>query len=212
MDAERPPQLPECAPEGPTMKPQPLAWWMPSRPSAPTRSRNFRQAARIARRLAASSVLPSSLPSSSLRRCRISITEWTQWEGTSISLGSYNTRRSSRKTITRRAPAISNSAGCQDAPPNGVEMPVIVKHPDRAEATRFFNYPLAAIEEALVNAVYHRGYDQARAGRSPRESRGDRYSPSYPGPDPSIRIEALARGRPDHRQSRSAIAGRVNIN
>ena len=35
----------------------------------------------------------------------------------------------------------------------------IVKHPDRAEADHIFNYPYAAIEEALANAVYHRGYD-----------------------------------------------------
>lgn len=32
----------------------------------------------------------------------------------------------------------------------------IIKVPDRAEANRFFNYPYLAIEEALVNAVYHR--------------------------------------------------------
>src|SRR5581483_7994906 len=97
---------------------------MPSRPSVPTRSRNFRQAARIARKLAASSDPLSSFPISSLSRCRISITEWTQCEGTSISLGSYSTRRSSRKAITRRAVPTSISAGCHDAPPNGVEMPV----------------------------------------------------------------------------------------
>ena len=35
----------------------------------------------------------------------------------------------------------------------------VVKHPDRAEADRFFNYPFAAIEEALSNAVYHRAYE-----------------------------------------------------
>ena len=55
MDAERPAQLPERAPEGPTKE--------------------------------ASSDPPSSLPNSSLRRCRISIPEWTQCEGISISLG-----------------------------------------------------------------------------------------------------------------------------
>ncbi len=32
----------------------------------------------------------------------------------------------------------------------------VVKHSDRAEADRFFNYPYAAIEEALSNAVYHK--------------------------------------------------------
>jgi len=31
----------------------------------------------------------------------------------------------------------------------------VVKHPDRAEAERFWNFPYAAIEEAVVNAVYH---------------------------------------------------------
>lgn len=35
----------------------------------------------------------------------------------------------------------------------------ILKIDGQAEAVRFFNYPYQAIEEALVNAVYHRGYD-----------------------------------------------------
>ena len=35
----------------------------------------------------------------------------------------------------------------------------VIKYPDRPEADRFFNYPFEAIEEALVNAVYHRSYD-----------------------------------------------------
>lgn len=66
----------------------------------------------------------------------------------------------------------------------------VIKHPDRAKATHFFNNPLSAIEEAVVNAVYHRSYEQ----REPVEVR---ISPdgidvvSYPGPDASIRTEAL---------------------
>jgi ATP-dependent DNA helicase RecG len=66
----------------------------------------------------------------------------------------------------------------------------VTKVPDRAECARVFNFPFPAVEEALVNAVYHRGYDQ----REPVEVR---ISPqrievvSYPGPDPSIRREAL---------------------
>ena len=66
----------------------------------------------------------------------------------------------------------------------------IIKHPDRAEATRLFNYPFPAIEEAVVNTVYHRSYEQ----REPVEIR---VNPdgieivSYPRPDASIRIEAL---------------------
>ena len=35
----------------------------------------------------------------------------------------------------------------------------VVKHPDKAEAERFVNYSYAAIEEILVNAVYHRSYE-----------------------------------------------------
>ena len=32
----------------------------------------------------------------------------------------------------------------------------IVKRPDKAEADHIWNYPLAALEEALANAIYHR--------------------------------------------------------
>ena len=35
----------------------------------------------------------------------------------------------------------------------------IKKLDDKAEALRFFNFPYAAIEEALVNAVYHKSYE-----------------------------------------------------
>jgi len=35
----------------------------------------------------------------------------------------------------------------------------VIKHPGRAEADRFFNYPFTAIEEALSNAVYHKSYE-----------------------------------------------------
>ena len=77
---------------------------------------------------------------------------------------------------------------------NNVIREKVTKHPDRAEATRIFNYPFEAIEEALVNAVYHRGYDQ----REPVEVRVHPeaiYMISYPGPDPSIRSEDLAGDR-----------------
>ena len=70
----------------------------------------------------------------------------------------------------------------------------VIKHPDRAEATRVANYPFPAIEEALVNAVYHRSYEQ----REPVEVR---VNPdgieviSYPGPDAWIRTKALDGGK-----------------
>ena len=35
----------------------------------------------------------------------------------------------------------------------------VEKIPNVAEAKRYFNYPYTAIEEALANAVYHKGYD-----------------------------------------------------
>jgi predicted HTH transcriptional regulator len=35
-------------------------------------------------------------------------------------------------------------------------MEKVVKHDDCPEASRFFTYPLAGIEEALVNSVFHR--------------------------------------------------------
>lgn len=73
---------------------------------------------------------------------------------------------------------------------NTVIKEVVIKHPDRAEADRFFNYPLAAIEESLANAVYHKAYDI----REPIEVRVERDKIeilSFPGPDRSITEEAL---------------------
>lgn len=66
----------------------------------------------------------------------------------------------------------------------------VIKHPDRAEADCFFNYPFAAIEEALSNAVYHRAYDE----REPIEVRVENdliEILSFPGPDRSVTIEGL---------------------
>ena len=73
---------------------------------------------------------------------------------------------------------------------NNVIQEKVVKRSDRAEATRIFNYPFPAVEEAVVNAVYHRSYEQ----REPVEIRvnpDDIEIISYPGPDASIRVEAL---------------------
>ena len=66
----------------------------------------------------------------------------------------------------------------------------VVKHPDRPEADRFFNYPFPAIEEALCNAVYHRSYEI----REPVEVRilPDAVTiGSFPGPDRSIRDQDM---------------------
>ena len=66
----------------------------------------------------------------------------------------------------------------------------VIKYPDRAEADRFFNYPYAAIEESLANAVYHKAYDV----REPIEVRVEKDKIeilSFPGPDRSVTVDAL---------------------
>jgi ATP-dependent DNA helicase RecG len=40
----------------------------------------------------------------------------------------------------------------------------VVKHPDRAEADRVFNYPYVALEEILVKAVFHKSSDCSSVG------------------------------------------------
>ena len=78
----------------------------------------------------------------------------------------------------------------------------VIKYPDRAEADRFFNYPYAAIEEALSNAIYHRAYDV----REPIEVRVE-YDKieivSFPGPDRSVTQEGLKNYRVSNRRYRN---------
>ena len=82
----------------------------------------------------------------------------------------------------------------------------VVKHPHQPEAERFWNFPLAAIEEALVNAIYHRSYEE----REPVEVR---ITPqeltilSFPGADRSIRMEDLQTGRAISRRYRNRRVG-----
>jgi ATP-dependent DNA helicase RecG len=82
----------------------------------------------------------------------------------------------------------------------------VIKHPDRAEATRVENFPHAAVEEAVVNAIYHRSYEE----REPVEVR---ISPeelmvlSFPGPDRSIRLADLRRGKAVSRRYRNRRIG-----
>lgn len=82
----------------------------------------------------------------------------------------------------------------------------VIKHPDRAEADRFFNYPYAAIEEALSNAVYHRAYDV----REPIEVRIENNKieiVSFPGPDRSVTIEGLKNYHVSNRRYRNRRIG-----
>lgn len=76
----------------------------------------------------------------------------------------------------------------------------------KAEAERFWNYPYAAIEEAVVNAVYHRSYDI----REPIEVRitpEDLVVLSFPGPDRSIRMADLRKGKAVSRRYRNRRIG-----
>lgn len=89
---------------------------------------------------------------------------------------------------------------------NNVIYEEVVKHPDVAEADRYFNYPYAALEEALSNAVYHKGYDS----REPIEVRvlPDRIEIlSHPGADRSISIEGLREFRAVSRRYRNRRVG-----
>jgi len=82
----------------------------------------------------------------------------------------------------------------------------VVKLPDRAEANRFFNYPYDALEEALVNAVFHKSYRI----QEPVEIRiyVDRIKIiNYPGPEKWIDMAALKAGRAVARRYRNRRIG-----
>ncbi len=84
----------------------------------------------------------------------------------------------------------------------------VIKREGRAEADRFFNYPYQALEEALCNAVYHRGYDND----SPIEVR---IFPthidiiSFPGPLPPLNKEKLKKYQFDVRKYRNRRIGEL---
>jgi len=80
----------------------------------------------------------------------------------------------------------------------------IIKIEGKAEADRFYNYPYEALEEAIANAVFHKGYDR----QNPIEIniRHDCIEIlSFPGPMPPVNNESLKKGRViarDYRNSR----------
>lgn len=82
----------------------------------------------------------------------------------------------------------------------------VIKHHGRAESTRVENFPYDAIEEAVVNAVYHRGYD-VREPVEVRIAHDELVVLSYPGPDRSVRLEQLRAGRAQPRRYRNRRIG-----
>ena len=82
----------------------------------------------------------------------------------------------------------------------------VIKHPDRAEADRIWNYPYPAIEEAVVNAVYHRSYG-IREPVEVRVSPQELVVVSHPGPDPALRMEDIAAGKAVSRRDRNPRIG-----
>lgn len=65
--------------------------------------------------------------------------------------------------------------------------------PDRAEANRFWSYPYEALEEAVVNSLYHRDYSQHEPVEITIEPDGIDIL-NCPGPDRSISMESIVKG------------------
>jgi len=89
---------------------------------------------------------------------------------------------------------------------NQVVKEKVIKNKNQAEAKRFYNYPYQALEEALCNAVYHRGYDND----SPIEVRINPSSIdiiSFPGPLPPLSKENLENNIFDVRKYRNRRIG-----
>ena len=89
---------------------------------------------------------------------------------------------------------------------NNVLVEYVRKRADQVEAERYWKLPYAALEEALVNAVYHRSYEE----REPIEVRvlpDEILIQSFPGPDRSIPMDELRAGRPVARRYRNRRIG-----
>ena len=82
----------------------------------------------------------------------------------------------------------------------------VVKYPHKPEAERFWNFPIGAIEEALVNAIYHRSYEEREAVEV-RITREELLVLSYPGADRSIRMDDFKKGQAVSRRYRNRRIG-----
>ena len=68
------------------------------------------------------------------------------------------------------------------------------KIPTQSEALRAFNYPEEALEEAVVNSLYHRSWQEREPVEITIEEDGISIL-NFPGPDRSIPDEAIREGR-----------------
>ncbi len=82
----------------------------------------------------------------------------------------------------------------------------VIKHDDRAEAERFYNYPYPALEEVIVNAAYHRSY-QEREPIEVRISPNEINVLSIPGPVRSVNMEDFEKGKVIARRYRNRRIG-----
>ena len=82
----------------------------------------------------------------------------------------------------------------------------VVKLIDKVEAKRFFNYPYQALEEAVVNALYHRDYQIQEPVEISIEPDCIRII-SYGGPDRSIKLSDLNHGIAHARRYRNRKLG-----
>lgn len=95
--------------------------------------------------------------------------------------------------ITFKGSVLQMIKQCMDYIKSNVLKECVRKIPGQQEAERFWNYPYDAIEEAVVNACYHRDFSQ----REPIEITIEPDSISIlncPGPDHSISKEAIEKG------------------
>lgn len=82
----------------------------------------------------------------------------------------------------------------------------VSKAPEQAEAVRFFNYPYQAIEEALVNAVYHKSYERENPVEIQIHPNKIEIL-SFPGPMPPIDKKMLKKERVVAREYRNRKLG-----